>query len=64
MRGHVNQDMQTPGREFPEGPFQEEPHQEKRDEEYDEAMRDIIQMMHILRDRGFRGSSMAEIGPL
>jgi hypothetical protein len=50
MRGHVNQYMQTPGREFPERPLQEEPSYEKHREEYDEAMSDIVEMMHIERD--------------
>ena len=51
VRGDVNQHMQTPGAEFPERPLQQEPNYEKYGEEYDEAMGDIIEMMHILRDR-------------
>ena len=64
MGGHVNQDMQTPGPEFTEWPFQEEPNQQKREEKHDETMGDIVQMVHILRDRRFWRSALTEIGLL
>src|SRR5262249_23183894 len=59
MGGHVDQHMEAPGSEFPERPFQERPSQEKRDEEDDEAVGDIVQMMHILRDRRLRRSRVS-----
>jgi len=62
MRGDVNQHMQTPGSEFPEGPLQQQPHQEEHGEENDEAMGDIVEMMHILRDRRFRRRAVTEVG--
>ena len=62
VRGDVNQHMQTPGSEFPERPLQQEPHEEKHGKEDDEAMGDIVEMMHILRNRRFRRCAVTEIG--
>ena len=64
MRGYVDQHMEPPCSEFPERPLQEKPNQQKREEKDDEAVGDIVQMVHIVRDRRFRRCAVTEVGSL
>src|SRR4029078_5688589 len=64
MCGYVNQHMQPPGSEFPHRPLSEGPDDEKHSKEADQAMRHVVEIVHILRNGRLRRRSMAEVWSL
>ena len=61
MGRDVDQHMQAPSAEFPEGSLQEEPDDHKYAEKYDQTVGDIVEVMDVEGNRRFRRSAMTEI---
>ena len=62
MGRDVDQHMQAPGAELPEGSLQQKPDDHKYAEKYDQTVGDVVEVMDVERNSRFRWSAMTEIG--